>query len=265
MLVLSGIFSATAFFMKASAVFSIIVVPLFIIYRNLKPGSPDIKSFIKETVYYSLGFFVVIMALTIYFGIHGALHDFFYTYFVINNKYTNIVPVKDVLLYLYYFLYGTILVHHDIITLLAVVFSILILIYLVRKKFGKEERDRLFFIIALAVLSFVGVLWGIRMYPHYYLQMGLPYSLLIALGISKLGVNRTYIGAFMIAIFVAFMIHSPVTQAVNDMSSTDEEWFESGASYEVADYIRSNTSKDDTVLLIGGQPIIYFLADRRLL
>ena len=263
MLVLSGLFSAVAFFMKATAIFSVLVVPLFILYRNLKPGSPDIKSFFKETVYYSLGFAAVVIALTLYFGVHGALHDFYYTYFVVNNKYTSVVPVKDVLFYLYYFLYGTILVNHDLITLLAIAFSILILIYLVRKKFGKEEKDRLLFIIALAVLSFVGVLWGRRMYPHYYLQMGLPYSLLIALGISKLGLNRRYVEAFTIVIFAVFVIQSPITQTVKDMKSTDEDWFESGASYRVADYIRSNTSKDDTVLLIGGQPIIYFLADRR--
>jgi hypothetical protein len=205
----------------------------------------------------------VFIALTVYFGIHGAIHDFYYTYFVINNKYTSVVPVKDVLLHMYYFLYGTILLRHDLITLLAIVFSVLILVNLVRKKFGREEQDGLFFVIALAVLSFVGVLWGRRVYPHYYLQMGLPYSLLIALGVSKLGVSRNYVGAFIIVIFVAFMIQSPVTEAVKNMKYTDEDWFESGASYEVADYIRSNTSKDDTVLLIGGQPIIYFLADRR--
>ncbi len=141
--------------------------------------------------------------------------------------------------------------------------AIFIIIQFIKGKFGGAEKKTLCFILALTVLSLVGVLWGRRMFPHYYLQMGLTYSLLIALAVSKTGLMRIYIQALIIVLASGFLIRYPVQDTVRYIKDEDKNWYEADTSYAVADSIRSNTSEDDTILVIGGQPVIQFLADRR--
>jgi hypothetical protein len=259
----SGLLSAAAFFTKGTAIFSVLVIPLFIVYRNIANGTPDLKSFFKEAAFYSLGVFSIVAALTLYFMIHGAVRDFYYTYFVINGLYTGAVPLTDAFVSLMYFIYGSIVWSRDFTTLLTAVSSFIILLQLLRRKFGDEEKRSLLFIAALTVLSLLGVLWGRRMFPHYYLQMALAYSLLIALGISKLELDRKYIRAAIVIITALFLIEYPITQTTRQIKNRDIEWFEADTSYAVAGYIRRNTSEDESILVIGGQPVIQFLSDRR--
>ncbi|MEW6145795.1 MAG: glycosyltransferase family 39 protein [Thermodesulfobacteriota bacterium] len=263
LLFLSGFFTAAAFFTKGTAVFSAFVVPLFIIYRNVKHRRFDIKSFIKESASYSLGVLSIVSVLTIYFSIHGAVYDFYYTYFVINGRYVGAVSFREAVDNLYYFIYGAVVWSRDFTTLLATVSSLVILIQLFRRKFGDEGKRSLLFIAALTVLSLVGVLWGRRMFPHYYLQMSLSFSLLTALGVSKLGLGGKYVQALIVILAAVFLVHYPVTETIRYVKNEDKVWFEADTSYAVADYIRSNTSEDDTILVIGGQPIVQFLSDRR--
>ncbi len=262
-LFLSGLFTAAAFFTKGTAIFSALVVPVFIVYRSLRHRTLDVASLIRESAYYSLGIISIVIALTIYFAAHGALHDFYYTYFVINGRYVGSVPFKDAVMGLGYFCYGVLFVSYDFITLLAVLSSLYIAFRLARNKFREKEGRKLMFIITVAILSLLGVLWGRRMFPHYYLQMGLPYSLLIAFAIYKLKPDRRYVQAAIIIIIAVFMIRYPVTDTAASIRAEDREWFEADTSYAVADYIRSNTSENDTLLVIGGQPVVQFLSDRR--
>lgn len=259
----SGLFTAAAFFTKGTAIFSVLVIPLFIVYRNIANGTPDLKSFFKEAAFYSSGVFSIVAALTLYFMSHGAVRDFYYTYFVINGLYTGAVPLTEAFVSLMYFVYGSIVWSRDFSTLLTAVSSFIILLQLIRRKFSDEEKSSLLFIAALTVLSLLGVLWGRRMFPHYYLQMGLPFSLLIALGISKLELDRRYIQAVIIIITAVFLIQYPITQTTRRIKNEDKEWFGADTSYAVADYIKSNTTEHDTMLVIGGQPIIQFLSDRK--
>jgi 4-amino-4-deoxy-L-arabinose transferase-like glycosyltransferase len=259
----SGLFSAVAFFTKGTAIFSVLVIPLFIIIRNLVRGTPDFKSFVRETALYSSGVLSVVLALTFYFMIHGAVRDFYYTYFVINGMYVGAVPFRDAVVNLAYFIYGSIVWNRDFTTLISAAALIIIVIQLIRKKFGEEEKKSLFFILALAFLSLVGVLWGRRIFPHYYLQMGLSLSLLTAFGVSKLELDRRYIQAVIVIITAVFLIQYPITQTVRNVKNRDKTWYERDTSYAVADYIKNNTSEDETMLVIGGQPLIQFLSDRR--
>jgi 4-amino-4-deoxy-L-arabinose transferase-like glycosyltransferase len=263
MLFLSGIFSAAAFFTKATAIFSVMVVPLFIIYRNLKPGSPNLKSFFKETAYYSSGFLAVVLALTLYFGIHGALYDFYYTYFIYNERYMHVIPFKYGLLMMFDFVREVTLIKHEIITLAAIASAVYLLIKLIRKRLGQQEKNTLYFLLILSVLSSVGVLWGRHMWHHYYLQMGLSYSLLIAFAISKLELNKSYLKVLIIIFFTVIMLESPIRRAISDIKEEDEYTFDRLATHEVAGYIRNKTTIDEHILVLGGQPDIYFLSDRR--
>jgi 4-amino-4-deoxy-L-arabinose transferase-like glycosyltransferase len=263
LLFLSGLFTGAAFLTKGTALFSALVIPFFIIFRNLGLAAPNLKSFVKESGYYALGFLSIVLALTLYFLYHGAVHDFYYTYFVINCRYVGAVPVRDAVVNLAYFIYGSFVWNRDFTTLLTALSSIIILIQLTRGKFGEEGKKSLSFIAALTLLSLAGIFLGRRMFPHYYLQMSLSYSLLIALGISSLGLERKYIQALVVILTAVFVIQYPVTQTVRYVKNEDKAWFERDTTYAVADYIRNNTSEDETILVIGGQPLIQFLSNRR--
>lgn len=263
LLFLVGFFSSVAFFIKGTAIFSVLVFPIFIVVRSLQCESGRLVSFLKESVFYSLGVFTPFIILNYYFWTHGSLNDFYYTYFTVNNLYLAEVSFTETLTKLLYFLSRTIIVYNEVITIASMAAAVYITIQLIQNKYGELEKNTLFFILTLTLLSFIGVIWGRRMYPHYYLQMGLSYSLLIAFGISTLNLNRRHIQEIIIFLIVLFMIQSPISDTISGIKDNDEYWFESAYSHEVADYIRSNTAKDETILVIGGQPIIYFLSDRR--
>ena len=263
LLFLSGLFTSAAFLTKGTAVFSAFVVPLFITWNNLKLGASGIKPFVKEAVIYSLGVLSVFLVLTLYFAANGAVYDFYHTYFVINGIYVGTVPFQAALLELYTFIYDTFIWSREFTTLLTAAAALVILIQFIRGKFASAEKKTLCFILALAVVSLVGVLWGRRMFPHYYLQMGLAYSLLIAMAVSKTGMRRLYIQALIIVLAAGFLVRYPIGETIRYIKDEDKNWFEADTTYAVAGYIRSNTSEDNTILVIGGQPVIQFLADRR--
>ena len=93
--------------------------------------------------------------------------------------------------------------------------------------------------------------------------MGLSYSLLIAFAISKLELNKSYLKGLIIIFFTVVMLESPIRRTISDIKEEDEYTFDRLATHEVADYIRNKTTIDEHILVLGGQPDIYFLSDRR--
>lgn len=263
LLFLVGLLSSVAFFIKGTAIFSVLVFPIFILVRSLQRESRISIALLKESVYYSLGVSIPFIFLNYYFWRHGSLYDFYYTYFTVNSRYLAVVPIRETLSNSLYFLSRTIIVYNDVISLASIAAAVYLVTKLIQKKYGQLDKSTVFFILTLSLLSFIGVIWGRRMFPHYYLQMGLSYSLLIALGISTINLERRHIQEIIIFLIVLFMIQSPVLDTISGIKANDEYWYESRYSYEVADYIRNNTTADETILVIGGQPIIYVLSDRR--
>lgn len=98
------------------------------------------------------------------------------------------------------------------------------------------------------------------MYKHYFLQMGLPFSLLIGIGISLIKIEEKDLNKIfsMVVLLVAIFSVVNLSQfAVNYRKmSTD-------TSYKIAKYIKENTGENDTLFVLGDESIIYFLADRK--
>lgn len=263
LLFLSGFFSCAAFLIKATALFSAMVVPLFILYFCLFRGPRTFKSLLIRAALYAAGFLTPAIILTLYLASQGAARDFYETYFIINRKYVGEVSLLAAVIELVYYLHWLILRKFEVITIASIIGTMVLLIQLLRRKLSGENVSALLFILAMAVLSLVGVIWGRRMFPHYYLQMGLAYALIIGFAVYSLGLGTPVIKAAIAVIAVLFFIQSPVTRTVAGVKSTDENYFERSSSYEAAEYIQSHSEKDETMLVIGGQPIVYFLSNRR--
>lgn len=268
-LFLSGVFSSAAVFVKGSAVFSVLVVPIMIVYSYAVPGLYDFKSFVTKTLCYSLGIAAPFIILSAYFWSNGALNDFYYAFFTANGSYIQMIPLSEGLINTYDFMRRIVTSEFEILTLLALLSAVYIIVELTKERFDQEAGKRIFyFILALFVLSFLGVLSGRRMYSHYYLQMALPYSLVISFAITKLRLSTKRIKAIIVAVTLLVLVQSPLHKVLAynnkiDLRRTEKYRLDHIESYDISRYIRNNTKSDEKILVLGGQPIIYFLSDRR--
>ena len=101
------------------------------------------------------------------------------------------------------------------------------------------------------------------MFPHYYLQMALPFALIVGLGVASLDLRANYVKALLVLVAAIFLVQSPIARTVSITRNMDEDFYERSASYAVSDYIKSNSEDGDSILVVGGQPIVYFLSERR--
>lgn len=259
---LSGIFSAAAFLIKATAIFSVAVVPVFLIYDFFfrKPRRPG--SSLTGAALYAAGFLAAAGIVAIYLGANGALGAFLETYFITNGKFVGAVPLEKAFIELVYYVHWLLLRNFELITVTAVLCGILLLWSLIRKKTDVNSRA-IVFTFVLAALSLLGVIWGRRMFPHYYLQMALPFALIVGLGVASTGLGTIYIKALMVLVALIFLVQSPPARTAHQIRNMDEDYFERSASYAVSEYIKSNSGPKDRILVIGGQPVVYFLSERR--
>ena len=258
----SGAFSAAAFLIKATAVFSVAVVPVFLIYDFFsgKPRRPG--AFLAGATLYAAGFLAVSGIVALYLGANGALGAFLETYFIINGKFVGAVPLQKAFIELVYYVHWLLLRNFELVTIVAVLCGLLLLWSLIRKKTDVSPWA-IVFTFVLAALSLLGVIWGRRMFPHYYLQMALPFALIVGLGVASTGLRTNYIKALMVLVALLFLFQSPPGRTASRIKAMDADYFERSASYAVSDYIKSNSAPEDRILVIGGQPVVYFLSERR--
>jgi len=264
----SGSFASIAFFIKGTSIFSFIVIPIFLLYKSLGYKSGSLKPFVKKVVYFSLGFSTPFLLLNIYFLANRALYDFYYAFFIANSRYVKIITAKQGLINSYRFIHKTVLINYEIITLISLASSIYLIIKLIKSRLSSEQKNKIYFFLILSILSAVGVLCGKRMYPHYYLQMALPLSFLIALAISELKLNQTNIKIIMILVLLIYAVQSPLQKVLSyrdkvNLKKSDQYRSDQIESFELAKYIKSKTTDNEKILVLGGQPIVYFLSERK--
>lgn len=259
---LSGAFSAAAFLIKATAIFSVAIVPVFLIHDFFsgKPRRPG--TFFAGAALYAAGFLAVSGIVALYLGANGALGAFLETYFITNGKFVGAVPLQKAFIELVYYVHWLLLRNFELVTIVAVLCGLLLLWSLIRKKTDVSPWA-IVFTFVLAALSLLGVIWGRRMFPHYYLQMALPFALIVGLGVASTGLRASYIKALMVLLALIFLIQSPPGRTASRIKAMDTDYFERSASYAVSDYIKSNSAPEDRILVIGGQPVVYFLSERR--
>ena len=92
--------------------------------------------------------------------------------------------------------------------------------------------------------------------------MGLPFALLVGFAVSLLEIDRRELRLVLtlgLVLLLAFA-WSPYRFAAVDRAR-DEAL--SASIRETADYLRTTSAPDDRVFVLGGEPVVYFLADRR--
>lgn len=259
-LFISGLFTMLAFLIKATSFFTLLTIPLILFFYKF--SFKELKNKIKNIAFYSFGVLFVLTIFLIYFIVTDSLKDFIFSFFTVNNLYVKDIPASEGLWNFFIFMISTI--KYEPITLTVLI----ILIITPFLKNVKREKEIQLTIFLLTVLSFIAVYWGKVMYNHYYLQMALPYSLTITYFTSLLFscLKKEKIKSatmhivkimpiFLCTIF--FLAHINIIKEAKKTTTFEREL------YAIVDYIKNNTQKEEKIFILGGEPIIYFLSERK--
>jgi hypothetical protein len=193
-----------------------------------------------------------------YFAVHDTAFDLFYGFYLANARLVHTTTIWDALVRLFVFLNAVIVVKPNGITVLALGCGLFLML---KRDIHGEKKNIVWFTAALTLVSLVGVCWGRNMYSHYFLQMGLAFSLLIALAVSMININARDLNMILYTVLLILIVNIPFREllAFPDRFMNRKN----DVHYKVADYIAANTTESDTIFVLGGQPILYFLANRK--
>jgi 4-amino-4-deoxy-L-arabinose transferase-like glycosyltransferase len=248
----SGLFTASAILIKPSAFFTVCLIPLaFCLEAAARKQVPALA---RQVISYAGGAALPCLIFVAYFAVHHGLREFLDIYGY-HCRYVSLVPAGEGLINLGRYLRVIVYKRPDPITLLAL--GSLVFIGL-RGGYAPEEKKVVWSVVALTLFSLGGVYLGRRIRAHYFLQMAFPFSLLIGLAVGFMGLRegdlRKLTALFLL--FAAAIVFNPRPLQVYP------PW-ETGAPYRAAQYIRAHTGPEDTIFVLGGQPVIYFFAHRR--
>jgi len=250
-----GIFCALAVFIKTTAFFTAMSFPVYLFFRRNWLGGYEPGRLLREIKYYLFGTVIVILPIIGYFLLHNAVTDFFYAFFYFNFQYVRTTSLFDSITNFLDFLKLATILRPELITLVS---FISIAYLLLKRDMSREEKHFFILVILLTFFSFMGVLAGRHMFNHYFLQMGLPFSILIAFAVSQIKINRADLNKICICIVLALLFMSSIRPSGKLIDRKSEKKVISS----VSDYISRNSSANDTIFVNGGQPVIYFLSNR---
>jgi 4-amino-4-deoxy-L-arabinose transferase-like glycosyltransferase len=113
----------------------------------------------------------------------------------------------------------------------------------------------------------VGVLGGGNFHYHYYVQLAAPLSILAAVGITQLLVERRRVATAVcgVAALVTVALTAPLWFA-SGPAQARAIWPKDGRlvhSQAVADYVKAHTKLDERIFVLWAGADVYYLSDRR--
>jgi hypothetical protein len=258
---LIGFFGVIAFFTKQTSIGIWISIILYLSFRRLT--SSQVTRLIRELLLLAAGGFAFAIPTIVFFGVLGALPQFwnsaFYFNLVYSSSATGFINHLAPLISGIKPLTSTGLLQ---ISMIGYVFAVILILYK-KSIFGKWLPFLLIGIIDLPI-EFILVSFSGETFAHYYMAM-LPVLSLFAgvffwiciLQISALGIKETARFLFVISIMGIFFwisIKNYKDQVSAYRSMEDET---------VINYIVSNTSPDDNVLMWGAESSTNFFAQRK--
>ncbi len=254
----SGFFTGLTFFIKISGFFTVIIIPLAIIALALRDRE-DIKDLINQLSQYTTGIILAFIPIIAFLIQQKSITGYVYA-LRFGYNYVMIIPLKTAIIKLCNFFIDQVL-NFEIITILFIT-SVAYTMTRIKKLEGKE-RDNIIFIYLMIVSSFIGVFLGRYMFPHYYLQMSLPFSLLIAFTINHIiPYSKNKLLNQIVLIFLTFLLILAAIKIIDEYPVNYRESMDQDEIL-VAYYLNKNTHEKDRIYVLGGEPVIYFLSERK--
>jgi 4-amino-4-deoxy-L-arabinose transferase-like glycosyltransferase len=256
-LCLSGAAAAAAVLVKPTAAYSVVVVPLLLLVDLLRSRDRSWPLLARAVLPFAAGGLLVVVGTVLVFAARGTLTDFLLANWGFNLRYASAVSSGQGWSRLGPFLLWAVV--GDLFTVLAVL-SIAVLV--LKRRELRTEAATATLLGCLLVTSLLGVSLGRTMYFHYYLQMGLPIALVVAWAVARLQISardwaRVAWVALGLLVVSAFSPHRSVAGSRSRDPEADR------VVRQVAGFVREHSSPADGLFVLGGQPVIYFLAERR--
>ena len=252
-LLISGLGISILFFLKPNFILFFTPILIDLIFFKVKPFS--LIKLVK--IIFLLGLPMIIHACfwLIYFHFNNSLYEFFIASFLFNSKYLAtgwLGKVSGQLIF--------------ILIVLPIILSLVFTgFYLFSKKilFSKTEWYNPVFVVSWLITSALYLIILGTFYPYYYLMVIPILSILVALALSKIDWQSSFDKFVLISIIVnvmgsfVFSLKQPYNFFFGEVKNDFQE------KILVAEYVKANTTKEDTIIAYVYGSTFYYLADRK--
>lgn len=262
-----GLCLGTSVLMKQHGLFFCLFVYCYVIGRVVADEKRFSSILLQRLAVLTAGLVIPYAAIIVYMCLNGVFKEFWFWTVTLSLDYaTAINSVESVSLLSAYFDYMSINVK---------LFLIVALIGLTLAVCTGKYVKRRWFVVSLLFFSVLAILPGFSFYPHYFIVMLPPLSLLTGIAFESLPrisgreIDLRTARVLVLLSFLALTIftlynrseylfaRSPysVSRLIYGMNPFPE-------SREVGRYIRENSAFGTRIAVIGSEPQIYFYADR---
>jgi 4-amino-4-deoxy-L-arabinose transferase-like glycosyltransferase len=268
LLLVASVLLGTGFLMKQHGIAFIIFAGLYLLFSQLRRKPFELKSFLVRVALFAVGVLLPFGITCFILWRVGVFEKFWFWTFVYAREYVSIksIPVglQKLKLTITYVIRS------------AVMIWILTGIGLVTLFLKKNIRSQIPFIVGFLVFSFLATCPGLYFRPHYFVLLLPAIALLSGVGLfgirEAIGRQEVTFRKDLIAALLGLVIifHSLFLQRdyllaedVNKVSRMTYGMNPFPESLKIAEFIKANSSSEDTIAILGSEPQIFFYADRR--
>ncbi|MBN1169119.1 hypothetical protein JXA63_04485 [Candidatus Woesebacteria bacterium] len=264
-LVIAGVLFSIATLFKVPAMFDLAAI-IFLWVAIAKPERKVLLNIIKKIAYLLTGFMVPILLTLLWYWLRGAFHEYLVAAFLQNVGYLSSWRPGDIR--------EPFLVRNGpLLTRAAIVALAHVILYIYRKKLSRQFM----FVSSWLFLTLFAVTLSERPYPHYLLQSVAPISILAAMLVFKKDLEQSLVIipltiTFLVPVYFDFWHYSTVNYYVRFIkfatgNTTKQQYIktfggEVERNYEIAEFVSSNTDKNEKMLVWGDGSAIYALSKR---
>jgi len=265
LLLAASISLGIAFLMKQHGIAFVVFAGLYLLFPQLRRRPFEFKPFLIRAGLFVIGVILPFGVTCFILWRVGVFEKFWFWTFVYAREYISMVSIPD----------GLKNLKLAIIPIVgsAVFIWILAGIGLLTEK---KIRDRRPFIISFLLFSFLSTCPGLYFRPHYFVLLLPAVALLSGLGLfgvrQFLSNRKTMIPKDLMTVLLGLgMLFFTMYQEKDCLLAEDPNVVSRMTywpnpfpeSLKVAEYIKANSSSDDTIAILGSEPQIFFYANRR--
>jgi hypothetical protein len=268
LLLAASILLGIGFLMKQHGAAFIVFAGLYLLFSQLRRRPFELKPFLLRVGLFIIGVMLPFGITCLILWRVGVFKKFWFWTFVYARQYVSMVPVLTGLEHL----------KSQIISITgsAVLTWILAAIGLVTLFRAKEVHARRLFVVGFSFFSFLSTCPGLYFREHYFILLLPAVALLSGLGLfgirKVLRGQKATTGKDRIAVLLGLAVLFLTLYQQKDLLLAEDPAVVSRTTYgpnpfpeslKIAEYIKDNSSSDDTIAILGSEPQIFFYANRR--
>jgi hypothetical protein len=268
LLLAASILLGIGFLMKQHSIAFIAFAGLYLLFSHFRRRPFELKPLLLKAGLFAIGVMLPFGITCLILWRVGVFGKFWFWTFVYAHEYISMVPLSDGLEILKTEI--TRIINSE--TLIWVLAGVGLAVLFQEKKI----RGRSPFIVGFLFFSFLSVCPGFYFREHYFILL-LPAVALLS-GIGLLGIRQIFrgqkatIGKDLITVLSGLVILFYTLYQQKDFLLAKDPAVVSRMAYgpnpfpeslKIAEYIKANSSSNDTIAILGSEPQIFFYADRR--